>query len=107
MNLFTIKQDMDWNLNRTKSCIVILDNLEGKIWSQEDKYAPVLNSTASCLLVSMVVDDGRRLKQVNYKNAFCNVIFPKDEICIEKPSICCPRSSLGTTLYGLTRSVHH
>ena len=51
MNLFTIKPDMDGNPNRAKSSIVALGNLERRIWSQEDKYAPVLSSITSCLLV--------------------------------------------------------
>ena len=113
MNLFTIKPDMDGNPNCAKSRIVALGNLEQRIWSQEDKYAPVLSSTASRLLVLMAVNDGRPLKQANCKNAFCSGILPDDEICIVKPPIGCPRSSPGTfwklkkTLYGLTGSAHH
>ena len=57
MNLFTIKPDMDGSPNRAKSRIVALGNLERRIWSREDKYAPVLSSTASRLLVSMTVED--------------------------------------------------
>ena len=92
---------------------MVLCNLEQQTWSREDKYAPVLCSTASQLLVSMVVDDGRRLKQADCKNTFCNGILPNDEIYIIKPSIGCPTSSPGTflklnkTFYGLTRSAHH
>ena len=85
MNLFTIKPNMDGNPNRAKSRIVALGNLEQIIWSQEDKYAPVLSSTASQLLVSMAVDDGRCLKQAGCKNTFCNSILPDDKICIVKP----------------------
>ena len=113
MNLFNIKPDMAGNPNRAKSRIVALGNLERRMWSREDKYAPVLSSTASRLLVSMAVEDGRRLKQGDCKNAFCNGILPDDEICIVKPPIGCPRSKPGTfwklnkTLYGLTRSAHH
>ena len=83
------------------------------MWSREDKYAPVLSSTASRLLVSMAVEDGRRLKQGDCKNAFCNGILPDDKIFIVKPPIGCLRSKPGTfwklnkTLYGLTRSAHH
>ena len=113
MNLFTVKSDMDGNPNRAKSCTVALGNLEQRIWPQEDKYALILSVTASRLLGSMAVDDGRRLKQADCKNAFCNGILPNDEICIAKPLIGCPSSSPGTfwklnkTLYGLTRSAHH
>ena len=61
----------------------------------------------------MAVGDGRRLKQGDCRNAFCNGILPNDEICIVKPPADCPRTQLGTywklnkTLYGLARSVHH
>ena len=61
----------------------------------------------------MAVGDGRRLKQGDCKNAFCNGVLPDDEIYIVKPFSGCPRSSLGTywkinkTLYGLARSAHH
>ena len=113
MNLFTIKPDMDGNPRRAKSYIVGFGNLKRRIWSREDKYAPVLSSTASRLPVSMAVDDGCKLKQVDCKNAFCNGILPDDEICIVKPPSGCPQSSPGTfwklnkTLYGLTSSAHH
>ena len=113
MNLFSIKPDMDGDSNRAKSRIVALGNLERRIWSQEDKYAPVLSSTAARLLVSVAVDDGCQLKQADYKNAFFNGILPNDEICIVKSLTGCPCSTRGTfwklnkTLYGLTCSAHH
>ena len=47
MNLFSIKPNMDGNPNRAKSRIVALGNLEKRVWSREDKYAPVLSSTAA------------------------------------------------------------
>ena len=113
MNIFTIKPDMMGNPTCAKSQIVALGNLEQRLWSQEDQYAPVLSATALCLLVSMTVQDGRQLKQGDFKNAFCNEILPDDEICIVKPPAGCPRTAPGTfwklnkTLYGLTRSAHH
>ena len=73
---------MDGDPNQIKSRIVALSNLERRVWLREDKYAPVLSSTASCLLVSMAVEDGRQLKQADCKNAFCNGILPDDKICI-------------------------
>ena len=82
MNIFTIKPDMDGNPNRAKSSIVVLGNLEQQIWSQEDKYTPILSSNVFQLLVSMAVSDGHYLKQVDCKNAFCNGILPEDESCI-------------------------
>ena len=113
MNLFTVKNDKEGNPVRAKSRIVALGNLERRIWSREDRYAPVLNSISSRLLLSMAVEDGRRLKQGDCKNAFCNGILPDDEICVVKPPLGCPKSPKGTywklnkTLYGLARSAHH
>ena len=113
MNLFTIKPDEEGNPVRAKSRIVALGNLEQRVWSREDRYAPVLSGPAARLLVSMAVDDGRRLKQGDCKNAFCNGILPEDEVIIVKPPKDCPRSKRGTywklnkTLYGLARSAHH
>lgn len=112
MNLFTIKEDKEGNPIRAKARIVVLGNLEQRIWSKEDQYAPVLSSIGSRLLVSMAIEDGRRLKQGDCKNAFCNGILPDDEICIVKPPVGCPRSSskywkLKKTLYCLARSAHH
>ena len=95
VNLFTIKQDMEGNPVRAKSRIVVLGNLERRIWSREDRYAPVLSGSASRLLLSMAIEDGRRLKQGDCKNAFCNGILPDDEICIVRPPQDCPRSKKG------------
>ena len=61
----------------------------------------------------MAVKDGRHLKQVDCKNAFCNGILPENEICIVKPPANCPCSKRGIfwklnkTLYRLCRSAHH
>lgn len=113
MNLFTIKPDMEGNPNRAKSRIVALRNLERRMWSREDKYAPVLSGPAARLLTSMAVEDGHKLQQGDCKNAFLNGILPENEICIVRPPSNCPRSKPGTfwklnkTLYGFTRSAHH
>lgn len=104
MTLCTIKLDMDGNPNRELFCIVALGNLERRIWSREDTYDPVLSSTASRLSVSIVVDDGRQLKQADCKNASCNGILPDDKICIVKPPIGCPWSTPGT-LWKLNKTL--
>ena len=77
------------------------------------KIKMLLSYTTSGLLVSMAVDDGRKLKQEDCKNAFCNSILPNDKICIVKPPISYPFSTSSTfwklnkTLYGLTQSADH
>ena len=104
---------MEENPTCAKSRIVALGNLEKQIWSQENRYAPVLSATAARLLTSIAVEDGRRLKQGDCKIAFCNGILPDDEIYIVKPPTSCPCSDPGTywklnkTLYSLARSAHH
>ena len=113
MNLFTVKNDSDGNPVRAKSRIVVLGNLEKRMWEKIDRYAPVINASSSRLLVSMAVEQGRKLKQGDCKNAFCQPEMPEDEITIVKPPKGCPRSKPGTywklnkTLYGLSRSPKH
>ena len=113
MNLFTVKKDKEGNPVRAKSRIVVLGNHENRVWTREDRYAPVLSSSAARLLVSMAVDDGCYLKQGDCKNAFCQPELPDDELCIVRPPIGCPNTKKGTywklnkTLYGLSRSAHH
>ena len=95
MNLFTVKKDKKENLVGGKSQIVVLGNLERRIWSQEDKYAPVLSSISTRLLVSMACQDGPTLESGDCKNAFCNGILPDNEICIVKPPKGYPRTPEG------------
>ena len=113
MHVFTVKPNMKGNSTWAKSRIVALGNLQKRIWSREDRYTPVLSTSAAQLLMSMAVGNGGRLKQGNCKNEFCNGILPNDEIFIVKPPSGCPCSDPGTwwilnkTLYGLARSTHH
>lgn len=61
----------------------------------------------------MAFNDGRQLKQADYKNALCNGILPDNEIYIVKPPAGCPCPTRGTfwkpnkTLYDLIHSAHH
>ena len=61
----------------------------------------------------MAVDDGRRLKQVDCKNVFCNGVLPNDKICTVKPPASYSRSTPGMSwklnkaLYSLTQPTHH
>jgi hypothetical protein len=60
-------------------------------------------------MISLAVERRRTLKQGNCKNAFCQGIFPDDEITIVKPPIGDPDAAkdeywlLRKTLYGLRR----
>ena len=56
MNLYAIQPNMDGDPSRAKFCIIALGNLEQRIWFRKNKYASVLSSTASRLLVTMVVE---------------------------------------------------
>ena len=96
MNLFVIKPNMDRNPNRAKSQIIGLGYLERRVWSREDKYTPVLSSTAARLLVLMAVEDGYRLKMTDCRSAFCNRVLPEDKICIVKSLANCPCLKKGT-----------
>ena len=73
--------------NRAKARIMVLDNHEDREWSKNDTYAPVLRPDTMRLIVSMAVEQHRTLRQGDCKNAFCQGIFPPDEITIVKPPI--------------------
>ena len=113
MNIFTIKPDELGNPYRAKSRIVVLGNLEERVWTNADRYAPVLQSTSCRLLLSMAVSMGRVANQADCKNAFCQPELPEDEVVICQPPKGCPISKPGTywrlkkTLYGLRRSPRH
>ena len=113
MNLFNIKPNEKGEPYRAKSRIVVLGNLEQRTWSKEDKYAPVLGAIGNRLLVSEAVSRGRKVKQGDCKNAFCQPELPEDEVVIVKPPKGCPFTPTGKywklnkTLYGLCRSPRH
>ena len=113
MNVFTIKPDAMGNPYRAKSRIVVLGNLEERVWTSSDRYAPVLQSTSCRLLISMAVERGRVAKQGDCKNAFCQPELPEEEVVICLPPKGCPISKPNTywklkkTLYGLRRSPRH
>jgi hypothetical protein len=64
-------------------------------------------------MTSMAVQSGRREKQGDCKNAFCQSYLPNDETIIISPPKRCPVSKIGhlwllrKTLYGLRRSPYH
>ena len=113
MNIFTVKPDELGNPYRAKSRIVVLGNQEERVWSNSDRYAPVLQATSCRLLISMAIERGRVAKQGDCKNAFCQPELPEDEVVICEPPRGCPISAPGTywklkkTLYGLRRSPRH
>ena len=113
MNIFTVKPDELGNPYRAKSRIVVLGNLEERIWSNSERYAPVLQSTSCRLLISLAIQHGKIAKQGDCKNAFCQPELPEDEVVICEPPRGCPISEPGTywklkkTLYGLRRSPRH
>ena len=45
----------------------------------------MLSAASARLLTSMAMQEGRCLKQGDYKNAFCQPELPPDELCIVKP----------------------
>ena len=113
MNLFAIKPDKEGNPARAKSRIAALGGSEQRAWLREGRCTPALSGPAARLLVSMAVEDGRRLKQGDCKNVFCNGILPEDEAITVKPPQGCPHSKSGAfwklnkALCGLARPAHH
>ncbi len=113
MCVLTIKKNEDGNPIRSKSRIVVLGNLEQRVWEKKDKYAPVIGQASTRLLVSLAVKKGRSLKQGDCKNAFCHSTLPEDEVVVVRPPQGCPRSKRGEywllnkTLYGLSCSPRH
>jgi hypothetical protein len=109
----TVKPDKNGDPVRAKSRIVALGNHEERLWSKSKKFAPVLRGESSRLIMTMAVQSGRREKQGDCKNAFCQSYLPKDEKIIIRPPKGCPLSKpdnlwlLHKTLYGLCRSPYH
>ena len=113
MCVLTIKTDEFHNPVRAKSRIVVLGNLESRMWTTAECYAPVLRQDSLRLLTSIAVENQCVLKQGDCKNAFCQPHLPIDEVVIVAPPAGCPISTPGTlwrlnkTLYGLRRSPRH
>jgi hypothetical protein len=78
----TVKKDKNGAPDRAKSRIVALGNFEERVWEKSDKFAPVLRDESSRAMTSMAVQSGRREKQGDCKNAFCQSYLPEDETII-------------------------
>jgi hypothetical protein len=87
MCILTIKPDEILKPHHAKARIVALGNHKDKDWSKKDKYAPVLRPNTMRLIVSMAIEQHRKLRQGGCKNAFCQGILPPDKITILKPPI--------------------
>lgn len=113
MCVLVVKMDGHGQPDRAKSRIVVLGNLEGRSWGKHERAAPVLKYSSLRLMVSAAVQRCRKLKQADYKNAFCNPTLPDDEITIIRPPLGDPDAKdgeywlLNKTLYGLQRSPKH
>ena len=113
MCVHTIKRDENGAPARAKSRIVVLGNLEQRLWEKCDRYAPVLQYSSLRLLTSMAIEARRPLKQGDYKNAFVQASLPEDEITIVRPPPGDPDVDLDEfwllekSLYGLRRAPKH
>ena len=109
----TIKRDENMAPDRAKYCIVVLGNLENRLWAKSEKYAPVRQYSYLLLLTSMATKNCRLLKKGNCKNAFCKAKLPAEKTTIIKPPSGDPNAKkdvfglLKKTLYGLGRSPQH
>ena len=113
MCVLTIKKDENLMPLRAKSRIDVLGNREGREWSKNDRFAPVLRFDSLRYLVSLAIQHRRGLKQGDCKNAFCQGILPPEEVTIVRPPSGDPDAPrdeywlLQKTLYGLRRSPRH
>jgi hypothetical protein len=86
MCVLTIKKDENLLPLCAKSRIVALGNLEERIWSKSDRFAPVLRQDSLHLLTSLAVEKRHPLQQSDCKSAFCHGILPPEETTI----VCSP-----------------
>jgi hypothetical protein len=77
--MLTIKKDKNLLPLRAKFRIVALGNLEERLWSKTDRFAPVLCQDSLRFLTSLAVEKRRALRQGDCKNAFCHGILPPEE----------------------------
>jgi hypothetical protein len=109
----TVKTDEEGLPVRAKSRIVALGNHEDRIWEKSEKFAPVLRDESARLMTSMAIQMGRKEKQGDCKNAFCQSYLPKGETILLRPPKGAPLGKPGDlwllhkTLYGLRRSPYH
>ncbi len=110
----TIKRDENLLPLWEKSHIVVLGNLEDRIWSKSEKFAPVLCGDSLQFLVRPAIQKCQALREDNCKNAFCQGILPPEEITIiHLLSSGNPDADLNEywlllkTLYGLRWSPRH
>jgi hypothetical protein len=95
MSVQTVKQDDRGDPVRAKTRVVALGNFEDIVWEKSNKYTLVLRDESSQLMTSMAVENGRREKQGDYKNAFVQSYLPDNEKIIVRPPKGCPISKAG------------
>ncbi len=93
MCVLVIKTEELGHPGRAKSRIVVLGNLESHTWGKHERAAPVLKYSSLRLMVSAPTEQRRKLKQADYKNAFCNHTLPPDETTIIRPPLGDPDAS--------------
>ena len=91
MCVLTIKYKNGYS-DRAKCRIVVLGNQQQQIYSNGEKYAPVITQNQFRFLLSLAIRIKRLLKQCDVKNAFCNGKLPDDEVVVIKPPKGCPIS---------------
>lgn len=79
MCILVIKTDEHGQPDCAKSCIVVLGNLESCTWGKHESAAPVKKYSSLHLMMSAAVERRCKLKQADYKNAFCNPTLLDDE----------------------------
>jgi hypothetical protein len=113
MCVLTIKKDKNRLPLCAKSLIIMLGNHEDQVWSNLDRFAPVLCGNSLRFLVSLAVKKRHPLHQGDCKNAFCQGILPPEEITIVRTPAGDPDTDpneywlLQCTLYGLCHNLRH
>ena len=69
------------------SRIIVLGNLEDRLYQKSQRYATVIKYISLRLLTSKSVGDKGILQQVDFKNSFCNATLPDDEVTVIRPHI--------------------
>ena len=113
MCVLVVKNDKDGKPLRAKYRILVVGDFKDSLYQKSQRYAPVLKYISLRILTAKAVGGKRILQQVDYKNTFCNVTLPDDEVTVIRHPIGDSDFQedeywlLKKTLYGLCRLPHH
>ena len=112
MCVLVVKNNKDGKTLCAECEIVVLGNVEDRLYQKSQCYAPVLKYSSLRLLTAKSVGDKRIIQQSDCKNAFCNTTLLDDGFTVIQPTIGYLDFQkdeywlLKKTLYVLRRSPH-